>query len=170
MPDIVTRCCDCGVGTNVLGEWYAVNDAVWEEAWRGRHRYSWARCVPGQEVLCIGCLEQRLGRTLCAGDFTDAAVNKTKLCFTGGLMLRMSERMRDRLTATKSRILPVPNPDFVLPPLLDPYPQFARYAASLKRKRECCQDQLPDQPKRKRGRLKGSKDKQPRKPKLMPPI
>ena len=22
MPDIVTRCCDCGVGTNVLGEWY----------------------------------------------------------------------------------------------------------------------------------------------------
>jgi hypothetical protein len=37
---------------------------------------SWARFVPvGVEVLCIGCLERRLGRTLCASDFTNAPIN-----------------------------------------------------------------------------------------------
>jgi len=37
-PTIVTRCCGCGVGTNVLGEWYMVRDTVWELAWRGRRK------------------------------------------------------------------------------------------------------------------------------------
>ena len=39
-PMIVTRCCDCGLGTNVAGEWYAVESKVWEEAWRGRPKGS----------------------------------------------------------------------------------------------------------------------------------
>ena len=52
---------DCGVGTITLGEWYMVKDKVWEQAWAGR-RKSWQSKVPGQEILCIGCLEQRIGR------------------------------------------------------------------------------------------------------------
>jgi hypothetical protein len=39
-----------------------VNDEVWEAAWACR-RKSW-HALPGQEILCIGCLEKRIGRTL----------------------------------------------------------------------------------------------------------
>jgi hypothetical protein len=62
------RCNDCRVKTtprrrrdrvtNGTWEWYRVHDHVWAEAgmgWRG--------------FLCIGCLEKRLGRTLCRDDF-----------------------------------------------------------------------------------------------------
>ena len=73
-PFCVTNCVDCGVGTNSINEWYMVRPEVWERAWAGR-RKSWFGRVPGQEVLCIGCLEQRIGRTLCACDFTDVPVN-----------------------------------------------------------------------------------------------
>ena len=72
-PLVVTACADCGVGTNRIGEWYMVRDDIWEQAWRGR-RKPW-QVLPGQQVLCIGCLEKRLGRTLMACDFTDASVN-----------------------------------------------------------------------------------------------
>jgi len=89
-PTIVTRCCGCGVGTNVLGEWYMVRDTVWELAWRGR-RKSWHN-VPGQSVLCIGCLEKRIGRS----DFTDAPVNNPDKG-------EISDRMRARLAATDRR-------------------------------------------------------------------
>jgi hypothetical protein len=57
-------CADCGVDTNAIGEWYMVKDDVWEQAWAGRRRLPY-----GQEILCIGCLEQRLGRTLMNCDF-----------------------------------------------------------------------------------------------------
>jgi hypothetical protein len=67
-PLVVTACADCGgVGTNRIGEWYMVRDNVWEQAWRGR-RKPW-QVLPGQQVLCISCLEQRLGRTLMVCDF-----------------------------------------------------------------------------------------------------
>ena len=127
-PLIVTQCCDCGLGCNVAGEWYAVRDTVWELAWRGRRK--WWHHLPGQTVLCIGCLEKRLGRTLCASDFTDAPVN-----FPDG---DISDRMRQRLTAAESwRLEPPDYPRDELPPELE--------------------DEGP--PKRKRGRPKGSKNK-----------
>jgi hypothetical protein len=95
-PLIVTACADCGIGTNTLDEWYMVRDDVWQQAWCDR-RKSW-QLLPGQEVLCIGCLEQRLGRTLMACDFTDAPVNDPN-------QRLISKRMRDRLTATCSKVL-----------------------------------------------------------------
>ena len=95
MPTIVTRCCDCGLGTNVAREWYMVKPKVWEQAWAGR-RKDWHN-VPGQSVLCIGCLEKRIGRTLCATDFARAAVNDPE----GDI----SDRLRQRLIATKSQPL-----------------------------------------------------------------
>jgi hypothetical protein len=94
-PTIVTRCCDCGLGTNVAREWFMVKPKVWGEAWAGR-RKPWHE-LPGQSVLCIGCLEQRIGRTLCAGDFADTVVNDPEA--------DISERMRQRLMATGSRSL-----------------------------------------------------------------
>jgi hypothetical protein len=92
-PLVVTQCCDCGLGCNVAGEWYAVKGPVWKLAWR-RRRKPW-HDVFGQSVLCIGCLEKRIGRTLCADDFTEASVNWPD-------KENISERMRQRLTATES--------------------------------------------------------------------
>jgi hypothetical protein len=76
-PLIVSACADCGIGTIRIGEWYMVQDSVWEQAWAGR-RKAWHGKIPGQEILCIGCLEKRLGRTLTAFDFTDAEARKAE--------------------------------------------------------------------------------------------
>jgi hypothetical protein len=82
-PLCISNCADCGVDTITLGEWYMVRPEVWEQAWAGR-RKSWHGKVPGTEILCIGCLERRIGRALCCCDFTYAPSP-------------MSARLRDRL-------------------------------------------------------------------------
>ena len=84
------HCADCTVGTSTLNEYYMVHSNVWEEAWFGR-RKSW-HAIDGQEILCIGCLEKRIGRTLTRHDFTDAPINE--LSFSS-----KSARLRDRLAA-----------------------------------------------------------------------
>jgi hypothetical protein len=74
-------CCqDCGVDTDAIDEYYMVTDPLWEQATHGE--------IAGH--LCIGCLEQRLGRTLHATDFTDYYVNTTH-------QLRRSPRLIARL-------------------------------------------------------------------------
>jgi hypothetical protein len=85
------RCADCGLATITAGEWYMVGNGVWDEAWLGRREPGW-RHVPFCEILCIGCLEARLGRTLTAHDFTDAPVND----LNSGK--HFSDRLLDRLT------------------------------------------------------------------------
>jgi hypothetical protein len=88
VPSCGTNCVDCGVGTLTLGEWYMVKDDVWEKAWADR-RKSWYRDGLGVEILRIGCLEKRIGRTLTAIDFTYAPVND---------LSDNSARLRERLT------------------------------------------------------------------------
>lgn len=77
------ECLDCGVNTSCIignGEYYMVHDHVWHEA------------NPQDDgMLCIGCIERRLGRGLTSGDFTGAPVN------TDGDRDR-SDRLLDRLT------------------------------------------------------------------------
>jgi hypothetical protein len=87
IPAVITRCADCGGGTH--GEWYMVKESVWQLAWIGR-RKSYHGKIPGQEILCIGCLENRIGRTLTRQDFTDAPINNPNS--------HISRRLRDRLT------------------------------------------------------------------------
>jgi hypothetical protein len=94
-PVVTTRCIDCGVGTITSREWYMVKNEVWDQAWVGR-RKSWHWQTMGQEILCIGCLEQRLGRMLTASDFTDAPVNDPNKQL-------MSKRLRQRLAARRAR-------------------------------------------------------------------
>jgi hypothetical protein len=84
----LTACADCGVGASSLGEWYMINDNLWEQAWHGR-RKSW-HGLPGQQVLCIGYLERRIGRRLTAADFLDVPLNDPN-------QNRMSTRLRSRL-------------------------------------------------------------------------
>jgi hypothetical protein len=64
-------CVDCHIDTRAIGEWYIVTNDVWEEAWRDH-----TPPKRQQPILCIGCLEQRIGRTLQKPDFAaGAAVN-----------------------------------------------------------------------------------------------
>jgi hypothetical protein len=84
-------CVDCCVGTLTIGEYYMVKDDVWEQAWAGR-RKSW-HALDGQEILCIGCLEKRIGRTLTKHDFGNAPINDPRFD------PNKSARLLDRLTA-----------------------------------------------------------------------
>jgi hypothetical protein len=93
-PVVTTACADCGIGTNTLGEWYMVKNEIWDQAWAGR-RKSW-HALSGQQILCVGCLEKRLGRTLMACDFTDVPVNNDPHTW------RKSKRLRDRLQRGRS--------------------------------------------------------------------
>lgn len=93
--DRLPKCADCEVDTFDNGEYYMVRDEVWAAAWAGRrvncgcgalgtvggfqcvfefNEMSRRRCE-ACEVLCIGCLEQRLGRTLTRADFVDCRLN-----------------------------------------------------------------------------------------------
>jgi hypothetical protein len=84
-------CADCGVGTFTIGEYYMVRDEVWDSAWAGR-RKPW-HALDEQEILCIGCLEKRIGRTLMTVDFTDCPLNNDRS------NRKTSARLRDRFTA-----------------------------------------------------------------------
>ena len=57
-------CLDCGVDTLASLEYYMVHDKVWP---LGK--------LDGDGLLCIGCLEQRIGRQVTRDDFTAVPIN-----------------------------------------------------------------------------------------------
>jgi hypothetical protein len=59
-----SECVLCGINTSGIGEYYMVND----DLWRKYGAYD-------EGMLCIGCLEERMGRSLVSVDFTDCQVN-----------------------------------------------------------------------------------------------
>lgn len=58
------RCMDCDVDTFDIDEFYMLDDAVWAQV---HDQY--------EGMLCIGCAEARLGRTLRAADFNGYPIN-----------------------------------------------------------------------------------------------
>jgi hypothetical protein len=78
-----TNCVDCRWATLPLNEWYMVQDSVWRAAGMG----------PEGGCLCIGCLEERLGRMLTPDDFTDCKLNDLNKSDGSA-----SSRLRKRLT------------------------------------------------------------------------
>lgn len=76
-------CLDCGQDTGRIYEYYFVITELWLEA-----------VGSANGMLCIGCLELRLGRELNRDDFTGAYINS----FEFG---PKSERLADRLTRVK---------------------------------------------------------------------
>lgn len=97
MSEVESPCTDCGVDTlpteGGCAEYYMVTKEVWNAAGMGHVGY-----------LCIGCLEGRLGRQLCAADFTDCPLND----LTTANVMRYAWswrtlRLTDRLTRTESR-------------------------------------------------------------------
>lgn len=71
------KCLDCSVDTGKIGEHYFIETDVWLSV-----------VASNKGMLCIGCLESRLGRKLSRKDFTDAFIN-----YTGTRSLRMLNRL-----------------------------------------------------------------------------
>ncbi len=79
-------CWDCAVCTNCTGEYYMVDDELWKTG------TIYANDICSEDVmLCIGCLENRIGGLLTKSDFTAAPLNSMNL-------IMGSTRLRARLT------------------------------------------------------------------------
>ncbi len=76
------QCWDCAACTNCSYEYYMVHDGIWDTA---------TEDFGGRGMLCIGCLENRLGGLLTKDDFTSCVLNEINL-ITG------SPRLKNRLT------------------------------------------------------------------------
>lgn len=75
-------CWDCTVCTNCASEYYMVTDEVWAMATEDTYP---------DIMLCIGCLENRIGDQLTASDFSNAPLNSINLILG-------STRLQNRLT------------------------------------------------------------------------
>jgi hypothetical protein len=72
-------CLDCRAQT-LFAEYYMVHEALWHQA------------NPAADgMLCVGCLEERIGRMLTSADFIDAPINNPHD--------RKSDRLISRLLA-----------------------------------------------------------------------
>ena len=82
------RCIDCYVDTSSsqgIAEYYHVHNEVWCDAFgvdplealdkNGNWDLMYINDVQDVGMLCLGCLEQRLGRLLERDDFSDAPIN-----------------------------------------------------------------------------------------------
>lgn len=63
------ECMGCGVDTAAINEYYMVTDKLWAKA------ASAYASIDNRGMLCIGCLEQAIGRTLVQTDFTNVPLN-----------------------------------------------------------------------------------------------
>jgi len=90
------NCVDCRWNAVRLGEWYMVHDSVWKAA--GMETMGGA--------LCIGCLEERLGRHLTADDFMDVPLNDLSIPNTSSrlraAMLRKNQWGKTRAGVTNA--------------------------------------------------------------------
>lgn len=59
----------CGVNTSDIGEYYMVTDKLWAQA------ASAYASIDDRGMLCIGCLEEAIGRTLSPTDFKNVPLN-----------------------------------------------------------------------------------------------
>lgn len=72
-------CIDCRIDTGKIGEFYFIETGTW---------LSVMSTIKG--MLCVGCIEARLGRKLVPDDFTSATVNSPKY---GVKSLRLMSRL-----------------------------------------------------------------------------
>lgn len=74
-------CLDCKVNTLHIDEYYMVTDELWAAANKKK-----------RGMLCIGCLEARLGRELTAEDFPPLPINRG--------VFYMSDRLKARISTS----------------------------------------------------------------------
>lgn len=73
-------CLDCGVDTGKAGEHYMLNDSTWHLTGLGKYG-----------MLCVKCVEARIGRNLKSTDFNNSYLNKPR---TGIKSTRLIDRMK----------------------------------------------------------------------------
>jgi hypothetical protein len=83
-----SACLDCGTDTIEAGEYYILRDDVWLSTGVKRDG----------GMLCIGCVESRLGRRLNRSDFTSAGINTQPNAWR-------SARFNERLAAQETQSL-----------------------------------------------------------------
>ena len=74
------NCLDCKVDTGKIGEHYFVNTDLW---------LSVVGSIKG--MLCVGCLEKRIGRKLTPADFPNVHINRPS---ASGMSSRLLNRIR----------------------------------------------------------------------------
>lgn len=79
-PDSNDFCVDCKVDTLAIGEYYSVLPDVWASS----------GLAPRDGMLCIGCLENRLGYILQPHHFSSYPINIVPLLRSSRLMSRLS--------------------------------------------------------------------------------
>ena len=75
-------CVDCGINTHEINEYYMVYDEVWLSVVDRKH----------SGMLCISCLESRLGRKLNKTDFPPFPINNL-------LLNKVSPLLRNRISS-----------------------------------------------------------------------
>ncbi len=80
-PWLQFKCLDCKQCTSTMNEYYMVTTELWTSVVHER-----------RGMLCVGCLEKRLGRTLNRKDFTNCPLNGDDTW-----MGEKSPRLRNRL-------------------------------------------------------------------------
>ncbi|AWG64771.1 hypothetical protein DDT46_13860 [Mycobacteroides abscessus] len=83
------RCLGCGLDMSTVDEYYMLKNDVWAQV---------DPAIDGN--LCIACVEERLGRTLTAADFTDSPINTSTA-------KRRTQRLADRLSSGINQNLPI---------------------------------------------------------------
>lgn len=83
-------CQDCGHDTRQMGELYMVHPDLWSQVLQDT---GWAN------MLCVGCLESRLGRRLCRDDFPEFIPLNYYSPF------RQSLRLRQRLQSSPGYVV-----------------------------------------------------------------
>ena len=81
MTDPHWCCMDCGKDTDASEEYYMLRNPLWRQAVKRPHR---------KGMLCLDCVEIRLGRPLNAEDFTEAPVNAQQAAICPALARRLS--------------------------------------------------------------------------------
>lgn len=99
--DLNMLCLDCGIDTDKNNEFYMIHDHLWEQAVPNKHQRE-------NRVLCIGCLEERLGRKLLPNDFTNTPVNKK-----GIHSYRLISRLKGINLRERDLIFKITNNNFV---------------------------------------------------------
>ena len=83
-------CMDCGINTRIIDEYYTLKDKMWLTA-NPRNK----------GMLCIGCVEQRLGRMLTQEDFRmEVPINILELTDRFPKSPRLLDRLSRRINLT----------------------------------------------------------------------
>jgi hypothetical protein len=80
-PFLDRSCMDCGIDTRATGEYYGLKGSLWRRI---------NPLVIG--ILCLGCAEDRLGRSLCKRDFSSVPINAESAKRCPGLERRLKRR------------------------------------------------------------------------------